>query len=188
MSEQEKKRGDINITNNYYAPIGQHIDHVDTVNFTMDGDGTFHFGQVEKMESGRWKKENDEQEASIPEAEELNYFGPTNSLQRLLKQPWWTKVRSSKEYDAQWTDAFVVALMASEWRDAIARDWAVQGKRNKRMQIKGYVIGLLIDAGVLKGGYDSVASKMGVENARSLSKYMGMGKKQPYAEWVRKYV
>ena len=60
MSEQEKKRGDINITNNYYAPIGQHIDHVDTVNFTMDGDGTFHFGQVEKMESGRWKKENDE--------------------------------------------------------------------------------------------------------------------------------
>ena len=59
MSEQEKKRGDINITNNYYAPIGQHIDHVDTVNFTMDGDGTFHFGQVEKMESGRWKMEND---------------------------------------------------------------------------------------------------------------------------------
>ena len=58
MSEQEKKRGDINITNNYYAPIGQHIDHVDTVNFTMDGDGTFHFGQVEKMESGRWKMEN----------------------------------------------------------------------------------------------------------------------------------
>lgn len=40
---------DINITNNFNAPIGQHIDHVDTVNFKMDGDGQFHFGMVEKV-------------------------------------------------------------------------------------------------------------------------------------------
>lgn len=48
MSER-KGRGDIHITNNYYAPIGQHIDHVDTLNFRMDGDGTFHFGHVEEI-------------------------------------------------------------------------------------------------------------------------------------------
>ena len=48
MSER-KGRGDIHITNNYYAPIGQHIDHVDTLNFRMDGDGTFHFGYVEEI-------------------------------------------------------------------------------------------------------------------------------------------
>ena len=42
--EKEKQ---INITNNFNAPIGQHIDHVDTINFQMDGDGTFHFGMVE---------------------------------------------------------------------------------------------------------------------------------------------
>ncbi len=36
----------VSITNNYYAPIGQKIDHVETVNFTMDGDGTFHFDNV----------------------------------------------------------------------------------------------------------------------------------------------
>ena len=41
--------GDINITNNFNAPIGQHIDHVDTVNLQMDGDGQFHFGMVEKV-------------------------------------------------------------------------------------------------------------------------------------------
>ena len=41
-------RGDIHITNNFNAPIGQHIDHVDTINFRMDGDGTFHFGMVEE--------------------------------------------------------------------------------------------------------------------------------------------
>ena len=40
---------DINITNNFNAPIGQHIDHVDTVNFKMDGDGQFHFGMVEEV-------------------------------------------------------------------------------------------------------------------------------------------
>jgi hypothetical protein len=40
---------DINITNNFNAPIGQHIDHVDTVNLQMDGDGQFHFGMVERV-------------------------------------------------------------------------------------------------------------------------------------------
>ena len=47
MNENDR-RGDINITNNFNAPIGQHIDHVDTINFRMDGDGTFHFGLVDE--------------------------------------------------------------------------------------------------------------------------------------------
>ena len=41
------RRSEIHITNNFNAPIGQHIDHVDTINFRMDGDGTFHFGMVD---------------------------------------------------------------------------------------------------------------------------------------------
>ena len=41
--------GDINITNNFNAPIGQHIDHVDTIDFHMDGEGNFQFGMVEKV-------------------------------------------------------------------------------------------------------------------------------------------
>ena len=48
MTTDKDRGGDINITNNCNAPIGQHIDHVDTINFRMDGDGTFHFGMVEK--------------------------------------------------------------------------------------------------------------------------------------------
>ena len=43
------KRGEIHITNNFNAPIGQHIDHVDVINFHMDGDGTFHFGGVDEV-------------------------------------------------------------------------------------------------------------------------------------------
>lgn len=49
---------DINITNNFNAPIGQHIDHVDTVNLQMDGDGQFHFGMVEKVNENQNENEN----------------------------------------------------------------------------------------------------------------------------------
>lgn len=46
------KRGEIHITNNFNAPIGQHIDHVDVINFRMDGEGNFHFGMVEEASVG----------------------------------------------------------------------------------------------------------------------------------------
>lgn len=48
--EEKDKKSEVNITNNFYAPIGQKIDHVDTINFRMDGDGTFHFGEVGSVE------------------------------------------------------------------------------------------------------------------------------------------
>ena len=31
---------------NFFRPVGQFIEHVDTVNFRMDSDGTFHFDNV----------------------------------------------------------------------------------------------------------------------------------------------
>ena len=31
---------------NFFRPVGQFIEHVDTVNFHMDSDGTFHFDNV----------------------------------------------------------------------------------------------------------------------------------------------
>ncbi len=56
---EKDKKSEINITNNFNAPIGQHIDHVDTINFRMDGDGTFHFGMVENARDGACKDEED---------------------------------------------------------------------------------------------------------------------------------
>ena len=50
------RRSEIHITNNFNAPIGQHIDHVDTINFRMDGDGTFHFGMVDTAKEGEPKE------------------------------------------------------------------------------------------------------------------------------------
>ena len=94
MSEQKEHGGGIHITNNYYAPIGQHIDHVDTINFSMDGDGTFHFSNVGQVagppltppEEELEDEELDEME--LPAEEELNLFAPAKNLKVLLQQEW----------------------------------------------------------------------------------------------------
>ena len=124
--------------------------------------------------------------SAIEQQRELNYFAPMNSLQRLLKSPWIEDVRANDEYNEQWTDTFIDALMQSEFRERIALEW---GKEERRLQIKGYIVGLLKDAGVLKGSYDKISEKVSlIENPRTFSKYMGTGKKQPYADWVKDYV
>ena len=68
-------------------------------------------------------------------------------------------------------------------------DWDDKGRHGKCTQIKGYILGLLKDEGVLKGSYDSIAARVGLtDEPRTLSRYMGQGKKQPYAEWVKESV
>ena len=121
--------------------------------------------------------------------EELNFFAPKKNLQELLKQAWFADVRTDGKYDAAWTDAFVEALMASEFGEGIARQWAVKGARNKRNQLKAYVVGLLKDAGVLKGSYVEIGNSTGLNNEeRTFSTNMSRGKKQPFADWVKEYV
>ena len=126
------------------------------------------------------------EEAGSPE---LNYFAPTKILKEMLKEDWFEDVRCKDDYDEQWTDAFIETLMSSSWKDAIAADWSVNGKRNKRTQIKGYIVGLLTDAGVLKGSYDAIARKIDpTDETRRFSRYMSQGKKQPFAQWVMEYI
>ena len=137
--------------------------------------------------------------------EELNYFQPTKHLQDLLKQPWFNEARSEEKYDSKWTDAFVEALMGSEYGEGIARDWAwnIGGERNRHIQIKGYVVGLLVDAGVLKGSKRSIAKRIVEDqNDREMDEedfwkevgklsrkmYTDTAGKQPYAQWVKEYV
>lgn len=120
---------------------------------------------------------------------QLNYFAPSKILKEMLREEWFKELRHDNRFNEQWTDSFVEALMSSEWKDCIARDWAVKGKRNKRTQIKGFLIGILTDAGVLNGSYDSIAMKIGItDEPRSFSRYMGQGKRQPYADWLMEYV
>ena len=96
----------------------------------------------------------------------------------LLKQDWFKDLRTKEEYDEVWTDNFVNALMSSEWKDGIARDWCAGVKRRKVKKIKGYIIGLLADAGVLKGSYDSISQNCGYRHRKThILKIYGYGQK-----------
>lgn len=147
-----------------------------------------------KEQHEEWLNNGNEQsdniESTSPDEADLNlnYFAPKKNLQELLKQDWFKEVRTNEKYNEAWTDGFVSNLMATQWKHAIAQDWAVTGAREKKAQIKGYVIGLLKDNGVLKGSYNSIAEKVVTESSRTFSNYMGQGKKQPYAGWVNSYV
>lgn len=118
----------------------------------------------------------------------LNYFAPAKNLKVLLTEEWFGMLTADeKRFTTKWLHGFVDALMASEWRDQIASDWTVA---DKRLGLKCMIIGLLKDAGVIRGSYNSIAKLMDMdnENPATLAKYMGMGKKQPYAEWIADYV
>ena len=84
--------GDINITNNFNAPIGQHIDHVDTIDFHMDGEGNFQFGMVDKVNNNP----NDTPNANDNDEEKFHFIHPAmdeeqetqihNEVKRLVKR------------------------------------------------------------------------------------------------------
>lgn len=44
--EEEKKPRHVGVQNNFYAPIGQYIEHVEHNHFGMCGDGSFQFGDA----------------------------------------------------------------------------------------------------------------------------------------------
>ena len=116
---------------------------------------------------------------------QLNYFAPEKNLKVLLSEEWFEIHRTDKGYDHRWTNDFVNALMASEHRDYIAMEW---GKNKRQDYIRGCVLGLLKEGGIIKGSMDSIARSAGVcENYRTFSKYMGQCRQEPYAQWVQDY-
>ena len=131
-----------------------------------------------------------EAEATQQEVPEnaLNYFAPSKNLKVLLTEEWFGMLTTDeKRFTAKWIHGFVDALMSSEWREQIATDWAVA---DKRLGLKCMIVGMLKDVGVIRGSYNSISKllDMDSENPATLAKYMGMGKKQPFAEWITDYV
>jgi hypothetical protein len=121
--------------------------------------------------------------------EELNYFQPSLHLKELLSGDWFLDFCSDKKYNLVWRKYFVDALMNSEYKDAIAIDWAIKGERGRKDLIKGRIIGCLHDAGVLNGSYREIASSIwGKDVCARYAFYLGQGKKQPYHEWICEYV
>ncbi len=117
---------------------------------------------------------------------QLNYFAPAKNLKVLLAEEWFEIHRTDKRFDGQWTEALVNALMRSEHKDYIATEW---GKDKRQDFIRGCLLGLLKEGGVIKGSMDSIARSANVcDNYRTLSKYMGQCRQEPYADWVLEYV
>ena len=121
----------------------------------------------------------------------LNYFAPTKNLQVILCEEWFDKVSADKKkYTVEWREKFVTDLMASEYRDKIAEDWA---KPDQRLQIKGRVIGALIAAGVINKKALAVArtfynNKENTAEVKTLAKYMGDSRREFYTDWIKEYV
>jgi hypothetical protein len=116
----------------------------------------------------------------------LNYFAPSKNLKTLLSEEWFEIHRTDRCYDTKWTEDFVNSLMRSEHRDYIATEWS---KDKRQDYIRGCVLGLLKEGGVIKGSMDSIARSANVcENYRTFSKYMGQCHQEPYADWVLDYV
>lgn len=118
----------------------------------------------------------------LKEEEELNYFQPQLHLKRLFEMEWFEICRTKPSYTRKWGEGVVEALMDSKWKDHIAREWRYP---NRRAAMKGYLMGILKDTGVIKGSYDSISMVSHIiKNTRTFSRYMSQGKKQPYYSWL----
>jgi hypothetical protein len=124
-----------------------------------------------------------------PEQEnKLNYFAPKKSLQELIKEAWFDRVSLDKQkYSIIWRCSLVEDLMKSDYGKDIATEWA---EESKQLKLKFAFIGALIDAGVLKSSYNALASAFSIADVdtATLAKYMGLGKRKKYFEWLKQYV
>lgn len=149
----------------------------------------------EVQETSEIHRDEDTEEDDFPAvqrdadcSEGLNYEALRAAMKEFLTEEWLEELRSDERYTVGWMNAFVDALISSPHGEKIAREWSVEG-REKKNKIMGYVLGLLADERVLKGSNDSISKSVDLmEKPRTFAKYMGEGKKQPYALWVKEYV
>jgi hypothetical protein len=124
---------------------------------------------------------------SLQSLENTKLFAPYFHIKEMLKGEWFKDLRTDAKYNGKWADAFAEGLIRSEYGSQIADDW-----KEKANQLKGYVIGCLKEAGVIKASIsnDSIAKVAGImEKSRSFSKYIGKeSQEQPYAGWILKHV
>ena len=115
-----------------------------------------------------------------------NRFAPAKNLKMLLNEEWFEIHRTDKRYDQRWTEGFVNTLMKSEHGDYLATEWS---KDKRQDYIRGCVLGLLKEGGIIKGSMDSIARSANVcDNYRTFSRYMGQCRQEPYADWVLNYL
>jgi hypothetical protein len=120
--------------------------------------------------------------------EEPNVFGIVNSLTRLMKQDWFKDFRTDKKYDDAWIEKFVSELLASKHHQELLEIWQ---DADKRLTLKGNIIGCLNKTGVIMGSDLRIATAIyngnDTEN-KTFASYMGRGRKRPFYDWICEYV
>ena len=120
--------------------------------------------------------------------ENPNAFGIVNSLTRLMQQDWFKDFRTDTKYDHAWIEKFVSALLASEHQQELLAIWQ---DADKRLTLKGNIIGCLNKAGIIDGSDLSIAAAImqGQEkDNKTFASYMGRGRKRPFFDWICGYV
>jgi len=117
-----------------------------------------------------------------------NYFAVGKNLSVMLEGDWFRQFRTDKKYDREWIIRFMSALMKSEYRDVISKEWS---KAERRLMLKGAIIGALKEAGVIEGSNLSIAKAfvggLDKEN-KTFASYIGKSEKYEFNDWIRGYV
>ena len=124
----------------------------------------------------------------LNKADDTNTFGIVNSLTRLMQQDWFKDFRTDTKYDHAWIEKFVSALLASEHQQELLAIWQ---DADKRLTLKGNIIGCLNKAGIIDGSDLSIAAAImqGQEkDNKTFASYMGRGRKRPFFDWICGYV
>ena len=125
----------------------------------------------------------EEEKKPKPKVEELNYEGIITAMTKT----YFPKCEDAlcEGYNMDWLANYITDLMNSNYKDEIARDWAIVNKRNT---LKGIIIGALKEAKVFKGNNSSIAKLLNSEDYKTLAKYIGKAKSHVIGEWTMDYV
>ena len=124
----------------------------------------------------------------LNKADDANTFGIVNSLTRLMQQAWFKEFRTDKKYDDVWIEKFVSDLLASEHQQELLEIWK---DADKRLTLKGNIIGCLNKAGIIDGSDLGIATALlngTIGENKKFAIYMGRGKKMVFCDWICDYV
>ena len=120
--------------------------------------------------------------------ESPNVFGIVNSLTRLMQQDWFKEFRTDPKYGDIWIEKFVSELLASEYQQELLTIWQ---DADKRLTLKGNIIGCLKMAGVIDGSDLGIAAALlngSDKENKTFAIYMGKGRKMSFCDWTCNYV
>ena len=105
-----------------------------------------------------------------------------------MQQDWFKEFRTDPKYGDIWIEKFVSELLASEYQQELLEIWK---DADKRLTLKGNIIGCLNKAGIIDGSDLGIATALlngTIGENKKFAIYMGRGKKMVFCDWICDYV